>query len=187
MESTGESGRVQVSEATADILIASGKKHWLVRRKEAVHAKGKGEMHTYWLVGFQSDNSNSGGSSAAGEDLSDSNDALVSKQKKFCHYPKRMNRLIDWNVQLLKRLVQTVVAYQKARTMNPTNHRSSCKTMEDMREMRDPMGEVQEIITLPQFDSQATAAQEMIDQIEIDETATKQLYQFVRCVAALYR
>lgn len=50
MESTGEGGKIQVSQATADLLIADGKGKWLEKRNELVAAKGKGEMQTYWVV-----------------------------------------------------------------------------------------------------------------------------------------
>lgn len=42
MEATGIPGKIQVSESTAEILISSGKGHWVTRRIDAVHAKGKG-------------------------------------------------------------------------------------------------------------------------------------------------
>lgn len=44
MESNGVTGRVQVSQATADLIIAAGKSHWLKPRRTLVKAKGKGEM-----------------------------------------------------------------------------------------------------------------------------------------------
>jgi class 3 adenylate cyclase len=49
MESTGTPRKIQVSESTADALILEGKESWLVPRSEKVHAKGKGEMQTYFL------------------------------------------------------------------------------------------------------------------------------------------
>ena len=50
MESTGEAGKIQVSETTASLLEASGKRHWLCSREDPVPVKGKGEMKTYWLL-----------------------------------------------------------------------------------------------------------------------------------------
>lgn len=50
MESNGVKGRIQVSQATADDLTMSGKKSWLVPRKEIISAKGKGDMQTYFVV-----------------------------------------------------------------------------------------------------------------------------------------
>jgi class 3 adenylate cyclase len=49
MESTGMAGRIQLSQDTADLIIAAGKASWLKPREQKVVAKGKGEMQTYWL------------------------------------------------------------------------------------------------------------------------------------------
>jgi len=49
MESTGLRNRIQLSQATADLLKKVGKDSWMVKRSEEVHAKGKGLMQTYWL------------------------------------------------------------------------------------------------------------------------------------------
>ena len=49
MESNGVKGRIHVSQATADALIASGKEHWLTEREDRIVAKGKGEMITYFV------------------------------------------------------------------------------------------------------------------------------------------
>ncbi len=49
MESTGAPGKIQISQDTADLLVAAGKSHWLTAREDVVYAKGKGEMSTFWL------------------------------------------------------------------------------------------------------------------------------------------
>ena len=49
MESTGMRNRIQLSQATADLLINAGKAAWIAKRSEEVEAKGKGRMQTYWL------------------------------------------------------------------------------------------------------------------------------------------
>ena len=43
MESTGKPDHIQCSQATADLLIAAGKTHWVTPRDHLVVAKGKGE------------------------------------------------------------------------------------------------------------------------------------------------
>jgi Adenylate and Guanylate cyclase catalytic domain len=48
MESNGERNRIQVSQSTADLIGLAGKGRWLMARADKVHAKGKGEMQTYW-------------------------------------------------------------------------------------------------------------------------------------------
>ena len=49
MESTGLRNRIQLSKATADLLIKAGKQSWITKRSDEVEAKGKGLMQTYWL------------------------------------------------------------------------------------------------------------------------------------------
>ena len=49
MESTGQRGKIQVSEATAMKLRAGGKDSWLAPREDLVEAKGKGTLQTYWV------------------------------------------------------------------------------------------------------------------------------------------
>lgn len=60
MESTGLRNRIQCSQDTADLLIASGRANWVHPREELVHAKGKGQVQTYWIN--PRSNSSSGGS-----------------------------------------------------------------------------------------------------------------------------
>jgi class 3 adenylate cyclase len=49
MESTGVKTKIQISQESADLMIASGKSMWIKPREERVVAKGKGELQTYWL------------------------------------------------------------------------------------------------------------------------------------------
>ena len=49
MESSGAPNKIQCSQATADKLEKAGKSHWLNQREDKVHAKGIGEIQTYWV------------------------------------------------------------------------------------------------------------------------------------------
>jgi len=52
MESTGEAMKIQISEQTAELLEAAGKKAWCKTREGLVSVKGKGTMKTYWLCPY---------------------------------------------------------------------------------------------------------------------------------------
>lgn len=43
MESNGQKNRIHISQATADLLIEKGKRHWLIQREDVIEAKGKGK------------------------------------------------------------------------------------------------------------------------------------------------
>lgn len=49
MESNGTRDLIQVSQETADLIIAAKKEHWLTPRDDVIYAKGKGALQTYWL------------------------------------------------------------------------------------------------------------------------------------------
>jgi class 3 adenylate cyclase len=46
IESSGSKNRIQISEETANLLIAGGKESWVTPRDTKINAKGKGEMQT---------------------------------------------------------------------------------------------------------------------------------------------
>lgn len=50
MESTGKPQMVQISCATANLLIDAGHSDWFEPRDEKIRAKGKGELQTFWLM-----------------------------------------------------------------------------------------------------------------------------------------
>ena len=77
MESTGQRNKIQASQATADLLIESGKRNWVHPRDELVNAKGKGQVKTFWIQ----PRSNSGSSRSIRTDKSDSMVNLKSKRK----------------------------------------------------------------------------------------------------------
>ena len=49
MESNGVAGRIHVSQATADELLARGRQGWISPREDKIVAKGKGELQTYFV------------------------------------------------------------------------------------------------------------------------------------------
>jgi hypothetical protein len=62
IESTGEGGRIHVSQEFAAEMIQRGKWDWVVQREEKVEAKGKGTLTTFWLRVIESDGRSSIGS-----------------------------------------------------------------------------------------------------------------------------
>ncbi len=83
MESTGHRNKIQCSQATADLLAAGGKKHWVHARDDVVHAKGKGNVQTYWIIPRSNADKGMNGSlhSAGGPRKTNSIVCLKSKRK----------------------------------------------------------------------------------------------------------
>jgi hypothetical protein len=99
MESTGVRNKIQCSQATADIIIKSGKQHWLKLRPDDVAAKGKGVLTTYWL----NPNSRAATKSMSTDETgsnSDDGDAQVAPSP-LKEFNLKHERLVDWMVELL--------------------------------------------------------------------------------------
>lgn len=208
IEATGQKGRVQVSEETAKLLRDFGKQRWLLPREDKIETKGKGDLQTYWLAltprrsrrfpRRQSDSErSSGGDSITG----------IHELAAFVD-TDRTSRLIDYNVELLLRLLKQIVARRKSaqpgRNLDLRGINSS-KSMMDLfitsSEMDDstsnnddvdgppvtmPLEEVKEIITLPEFDRKAARREKDIDTVEIEPKVVAQLKEHVKWIASQY-
>lgn len=117
IESTGRAGFVHLSQDTADELIKFGKSAWIRKRDTKVDAKGLGELQTYWLdIASRSPGSISASSSHLDDTIStdsvgdsDLRDPEVI-QLSAPEPGLRTQRLVDWNVQVLKNLLQRIVS-----------------------------------------------------------------------------
>ena len=122
LRSTSICGRIQLSHTTAMALQKARKAHWIKRREDAVEAKGKGVMETYWLVqksrGTEQAPESNGEASdevRSGSTVEGMNQSQVLKQ----------NRLIEWCVELLSHHLRKVIARRQGLFLAPTTTYSS--------------------------------------------------------------
>jgi 3'5'-cyclic nucleotide phosphodiesterase/Adenylate and Guanylate cyclase catalytic domain len=202
MESTGERDKIQCSASTADLLRQGGKGHWIKPRDKLVHAKGKGELQTFWVdtstfprrrsnastCSLQSSDSN-GASNANGPP---GNSVIWGAQDE--EIPEDMaqrikhQRLIDYNTDLLCQHLKHIVARRKILAIvgksidgpPPNFHPLST-------EQSTVMEECSEVIHLPKFDASAFTAHVDPDTIELDKKVVAQLKRYVSIIAAMYR
>jgi hypothetical protein len=141
MESTGQPRQIQCSQATGDLLVAFGKKSWLVPREDKIQAKGKGEMTTFWVKPSNGTGSSVGSSSVSQpsvcearsvgsavvveddddmEDDDDKSDAELDHRRSSYISPRKdelsthLQRMVDWNVEILLVSLKSVVARREA-------------------------------------------------------------------------
>jgi hypothetical protein len=179
MESNGIRNRIQVSQTTADLLIAAGKEHWVTKRDELVEAKGNGKMQTYWVDPKNSSSGTVTSSVSMPSESNNGNDGIDGKTQ----------RLVDWNSEVLGRLMQKIVAKRNASSTGTTPRATSTDILKTERRPSGAtvLDEVKEIIELPEFDADAVHSQVDHVSIELDGVVLEQLRDYIVTTAAMYR
>ncbi len=206
MESTGLRNRIHVSQSTAQLLIEAGKENWIQPREDVVHAKGKGAIQTYWVltrrqnssVGCASDarpkfiQSNLHDSNSDMESVGSGNISLWGDEDYMdesatgqFELPSVMlggntDRLIDWQVDLLLRIIKQILA---GRDTNPPSLLSPGDVIQTGSAVFE---EVSECIELPKFDPEAAGARTSTI-VEVAEEIISELRDYVHTIALRYR
>jgi class 3 adenylate cyclase len=177
MESNGIRNRIQVSQTTADILIAAGKEHWVTKRDELVSAKGKGKMQTYWV-----DPKSAGGS--VPPSIPQPNESI----KGLSIIDDKKQRLVNWNSEVLGRLMRQIVAKRNASSKVTTFEASSMgiSSATILPVGATVLDEVKDFIELPEFDAAVVRNQEEPESIEMNDVVPSQLREYVFTVATMY-
>jgi Adenylate and Guanylate cyclase catalytic domain len=196
MESTGKSERVHLSEQTALELIQHGREDWVVHREDAVEAKGKGKMVTFWLklVGDHSNVESVAASSDAGDEnkISDRGHDAVSEwnvempTSQSSDLEQRNDRLAHWNSELLLELLQRVVSRRvalqgSADTMPPLCQEHLMSMAHSIGDGTIVVEEVVEVIDLPEFVCTNSTLN-----TELSAVVVAQLRDYVAKIASMY-
>jgi len=200
MESTGMKNKIHLSSDTAEHLNKSGFGHWITKRQDLVHVKGKGDMQTYWLLLGSSSMSET--SSVLSDDTSGLG-ALIkaprSKPKKkksaiwtgtnldgvlgVTEIDDSLQRLIDWNVDVLITLLKRVVANRIASGVG--SKALSSNTEKSLIGTGLVLDDVQMVIDLPEFDHDI-AVRAANETVELVPEVKKELLEFVTSIASGY-
>ena len=176
MESTGMRNRIQISQATADLLIAAGKSQWVKPREDAVMAKGKGVLSTFWLTPNTKRISSTGSVSDA-----DGTVPSLDSSGNFAQSNLKQDRLINWIVDILHHHIRKIVAQRS------DSKGDSSPLVYHPADGRTPLDEVAEVINLPNFDAEAVAKGKNYTSVQLDPIVCSQLHTFVEMIASMYR
>eukprot|EP00934_Nitzschia_sp_Nitz4_P001249 Nitzschia sp. Nitz4//scaffold18_size181773//118721//129387//NITZ4_001930-RA/size181773-snap-gene-0.281-mRNA-1//-1//CDS//3329540056//1249//frame0 len=157
MESTGMKNKVQLSAYTASLLgeTADNDDLWVIPRTDKIQAKGKGYLETFWLAysnmggakSMSGTNSVCGSISMSSDQSSggDSLDDLIAMEILEDSEREKINRSIDWTMDVLTSLLQRVVAM---RSDAENSNADAMPVREIPRSGQRPLDEVVEIINL---------------------------------------
>lgn len=101
---------------------------------------------------------------------------------------EKTDRLIRWNVAELSELLKKVMAARATKNGNiKVDSTSSHPEAFHAHNYRIPLDLVKDVIIIPDFDLGAATSKVSADDIQLEDDVFKQLDEFVREVAALYR
>jgi len=185
MESTGMRGKIQISQETADLLMAAGKSHWLKPRDETIVAKGKGELKTYWLDPTKKRRTTKNGKEIRlGPDMSLSNGGYVDKPMSSSDIPfdDKYARLIDWNVDVLLHHLARVIS---CRSRSPARG-SLVNHSTEVSLLPAAINDVAEVVALPPFDPDASKFRTARPDVSMLQQTRADLHEYVKQIALMY-
>lgn len=187
MESNGQRDCIHISSDTAELLRAAGKSSWIEPRTDIVSAKGKGLMRTFWIKiaanGSTSQNSSRG---SADQGPSEDVDFVEGDRHVTVKLSKKTNRLVEWNVEMLLKLLKEIVARRNCALRNFFMMRGPNEEIFKSVDGKMVVDEIKEIIELPKFDRITAMNQQDISTIELDDEVVDQLTDYIATVAKLY-
>jgi hypothetical protein len=186
------------------LLIAAGKSHWICPRDEIVRAKGKGEVQTFWIdpdpkqkandpFALSFNNSRRTITSSARDFIGISGSSPVwGDSSNFIQLPApvekhKHQRLIDWNSELLGKLLRQIVARRQRWDPSRLSILQPSASSFRKKGIANPIHEVTEKIEIPQFDAKAIRTSADPDTIELSVAVSAQLKRYVATISCMYQ
>jgi class 3 adenylate cyclase len=189
IESSSQPGRIHISSETAEFLVKDGKGHWIEKRHDLITAKGKGSLQTYWLKRINGkhcvgrDDRDGGSSTTTDPDEPKDKDLRDLDESNLLS--EKTGRLIEWNTETLICLLKQIVA-RRSMSRRSSNSELRLSSLEK-NQSQHPLEEVQEIISLPEYDAVAVINQRNSQGIEMEDAVVDQIREYVTCIARMYR
>eukprot|EP00980_Cylindrotheca_fusiformis_P020401 scaffold7425_cov66-Cylindrotheca_fusiformis.AAC.2 len=189
MESSGEPSRIQISEATSELLTKAGLASWVVPRSSRIFVKGKGEMQTYWMrrrtrtIKPKAANQKSGIGPLNEEDRTKD----CSERTEDSNGIDGMNkteRLVEWNVEVLTSLLEQIVGSRMG-VVNPIQILSNAEKDIGMGGTT-VLEEFTPVIPLKRFDTEELERRRRTTTVDIGNEAKSQLRQYISNISELY-
>ncbi len=184
MQTTGEINKIQISSTTARLLEEANKSEWVKPRNAPVRLKGKGLVQTFWADPLMADD----------ESLTEIRDCFLGDESipwgetrlsnlvvGKASDADKLKRLVEWNVDLLLRLLKKVIANRSA-----TKRRRCCSSRAG-NSHRTPFEDVVDALVVEDFSEKTAKAETDPQYVDVSENVRAQLLGYVSEIASLYR
>lgn len=186
MESTSLADAIQLSQETADLIIASGKRHWVTPRKDMIEAKGKGLLKTYFLEveRISSPHVSSTRSTSSSSDPAEEGNVDVEASEE------KRQRSAEWTVAIMAHHLKAMVNARKQRNIRSDPlakmeklEQQSYSTFGQQRDSTS-IERVAEAISFPDWKSGGNRSN--VTEVEVCQVALEELKSYVETIAHLY-
>lgn len=150
-----------------------------------------GSLQTYWLhdqefsTSTRGDDSDMRLATADDGDCTESTDDFDNLLENMSVRSTKTKRLVDWNVDVLHKLIRQIVARREASPALKKARDDSSWIEESYSYPKSPLEELQNVISFPSIDSTAILRQKHPNEIILDPGVIEQLRDFVTNVALL--
>jgi hypothetical protein len=98
--------------------------------------------------------------------------------------PKHKQRLVDWNVEMLQRLLRQIVA---TRVVAGNSSGGEIPVLLDLDSEKTPIDEVSEIITFAEFNASCVMSERDADSVELSVVVVSQLREYVSDMSSKFK
>eukprot|EP00980_Cylindrotheca_fusiformis_P029226 scaffold22762_cov127-Cylindrotheca_fusiformis.AAC.1 len=190
MESSGEPNRIQISEATADLLEEAGLASWIIPRNTKMFVKGKGKMQTYWvrrskrLIKPKAANQKAGMGTLDEEAETEGSSERSEDDNNGIEGMNKIERLVEWNVEVLASLLEQIVD-SRGGVVNQIQTLSNAEKKIGMGG-RTVLEEFTPVIPLKRFGAEELERRQRATTVDIGEEAKYQLRNFISTISGMY-
>jgi hypothetical protein len=168
------------------LLRNAGKDRWLKPREEKIVAKGKGVMQTFWLAVTKEEEGSEQDSSGHSSGQDTTGERMDTQKKEFmADVDAKTRRLVEWNVEVLMRLLKQIEARRRILKQREPNRKADADEYALGTDDHMVIDEVREIITLP-YDNFSELIRGAEENIVLPPEVGEELTDFVTNIASLY-
>lgn len=181
LESSGSADQVHLSQSTSELLIAAGKSKWI--KPDRSH-DDDGEK-SYTLVFKHANGSKPKRSPPQRSDLESK--VRESQVHQTVEHSEKIQRLIDWNYEMLLLLLKGIVA-QRSGTGGVTEF--DAQVLDEVEHLigedEPPMSEVVEVLQITSFELPSGQQQVSPDLVDLGVDVERQLKEYISLIASMY-
>jgi class 3 adenylate cyclase len=186
---TSTAGKIQLSHETYQLLPPMLQEEWVtIENPTTMVAKGEDPVTKYWLT------------------IPLDNDQSIHPNE-VAREDDRLPRLVDWNVQLLKRVLNQIAAKRlacnldlgsRSRSRSRSGSSASIRASsvnelaidQRLRQGKLVIDEVEEVIQLPRYDAAVARAKETLkheEAVRVSDVVVDQLREYIETIARSYK